>query len=234
MSKLKLCFISDTHTFHEQLEENGWLPEPGECDVLCFTGDATFQGWFHNVEKFCKWLDKMQKERFKYVVWVAGNHDITFETEPDKIAELFPKNENIYYLNDNGCEINGFKFWGSPVQPWFHGWAFNRGRGDEIKKHWDLIPEDTDVLLTHGPVFGILDKTMRGPRAGCEELRKAIFDRIKPLIHGCGHIHEDYGQEEHNGIQFVNGSNCNLHYRITNKPIIVEIERNENEKTDTE
>tara|TARA_Y100000296_G_C5174834_1_gene259491 strand:- start:2061 stop:2591 length:531 start_codon:yes stop_codon:yes gene_type:complete len=59
----------------------------------------------------------------------------------------------IKYLNDSSITIDGIKFWGSPIQPWFHDWAFNRKRGNEIRKHWELIPTNTDVLLTHGPPF---------------------------------------------------------------------------------
>ena len=52
------------------------------------------------------------------------------------------KDRHIIFLNDSGCVLENIKIWGSPVQPWFYDWAFNRTRGAEIKKHWDLIPKD--------------------------------------------------------------------------------------------
>ena len=84
------------------------------------------------------------------------------------------------------------------MQPRFYDWAFNRNRGKDIKKHWDLIPDNIDVLLTHGPAYGILDKTIgqnrgnKGDRADCEDLLDKI-KQVKPMIHAFGHIHEDYG-----------------------------------------
>lgn len=219
--KLKLWCFSDTHTKHRELEK--WLPEEDTCDVAVFAGDLSFRGELDKVEEFCKWLDQIQKDIFPYVVWIAGNHDLTFESDPEKVATLFPKNDNIFYLNDSGCEIEGFKFWGSPVQPWFHNWAFNRYLGPDITKHWNKIPDNTDVLITHGPVYKILDKTIRGDLVGCPDLRSAILDRIKPLAHICGHIHEAYGKEEYNDIQFVNACNCDLRYNLTQKPITIEV-----------
>jgi hypothetical protein len=67
--------------------------------------------------------------------------------------KLLAEYPTVIYLNDSGVEIDGLKFWGSPVQPYFHNWAFNR-IGDDICKHWELIPLDTDILITHGPVKG--------------------------------------------------------------------------------
>jgi len=89
--------------------------------------------------------------------------------------------------------IEGVKFYGSPWQPRFFDWAFNLDRGEEIKKKWDLIPMDTDVLITHGPPYGILDLTHEGEKVGCEELMKAVL-RVQPKIHIFGHIHEAYGE----------------------------------------
>ena len=50
--------------------------------------------------------------------------------------------------------MEGVKVYGSPWQPWFGGWAFNLERGPDIAAKWALIPDDTDVLLTHGPPAG--------------------------------------------------------------------------------
>ncbi len=125
-------------------------------------------------------------------------------------------------MNDSGIEIEGIKFWGSPVQPWFYNWAFNRQRGEEIKKHWNLIPDGTNVLITHGPPKGFFDMTTRGENCGCEDLFKAV-ERIRPQYHLFGHIHEGYGIEMSDGIVFANASVLNEDYRLVNRPIVIDL-----------
>jgi Icc-related predicted phosphoesterase len=95
-------------------------------------------------------------------------------------------------------------------------------RGDKAAAIWARIPETTDVLLTHGPPMGILDRTSRGERVGCEALREAVA-RVRPRLHVFGHIHEAYGTHEEAGTLFVNPSTCTLRYRPTQAPIVVEL-----------
>ena len=85
-------------------------------------------------------------------------------------------------------EIDGVKFWGSPWQPAFYDWAFNVPRGRQLAEMWALIPDDTDVLITHTPPYGILDQVENGELVGCEDLREALL-RVKPKLHVFGHIH---------------------------------------------
>ena len=152
---------------------------------------------------------------------IAGNHDFFFEhAESDLIKSLIP--DNVIYLNDSGISIDGLNIWGSPVTPWFFDWAFNRHRGDAIKTHWDLIPQNTDILITHGPVYGILDRTIDGKRVGCEALKDAV-DVIKPKVQICGHIHEGYGQIHTSITLYINGSVLDVRYRLVNLPIVFEI-----------
>jgi Icc-related predicted phosphoesterase len=116
--------------------------------------------------------------------------------------------------------IMGLQFWGSPVQPEFLNWAFNKKRGAEIKRYWDRIPAGIDVLVTHGPPQGILDKTEEGLLVGCEELIGAVH-RVHPKVHIFGHIHEGYGHMRQDGILFVNASIMTERYQPLNKPITV-------------
>jgi len=115
--------------------------------------------------------------------------------------------------------VAGIKFYGSPWQPWFYDWAFNLKRRTEIRAKWDLIPLDTEVLITHGPPYGILDRTTRGERVGCEELLEAI-KQIRPRLHVFGHIHEAYGIRSNDDISYINGSNCDVRFRLVNPPIV--------------
>lgn len=208
---MQITTISDTHGKHNQLHLTSG-------DILLHAGDISSRGNPVEVEKFLNWF-KVQD--YKYKIFIAGNHDFFFErNSPTEIASLIP--DNVIYLNDSGVEIEGLKIWGSPVSPWFYDWAFNRQRGEEIKKHWDLIPDDTDILITHGPAYEVLDLTTGMVRAGCEDLLNRIKE-IQPKIHLSGHIHEGYGQVKKFGTHFINASVLNERYEMVNTPIIVDL-----------
>ena len=208
---MKVVAISDTHNFHETLQ----LPEG---DILIHAGDVSGIGKEQEVRNFLEWFADRD---FEHKIFIAGNHDYFFERFPESfIRHIIP--DNVIYLNDSGIKINGIKIWGSPIQPWFHDWAFNRRRGPDIDKHWQLIPDDTDILITHGPAYGILDKTIRDELVGCEDLLNRI-KKIKPKFHIAGHIHEAYGVERHGWTTFINASVLNFRYQLVNKPVVFEI-----------
>lgn len=209
---MQLTFISDTHGCHRQLILNS-----GEVLVHC--GDFTKHGTLEDVEDFAQFI---AAQDFKYKLVIAGNHDWCFEDERCHAAEACLAYYGIHYLNDSGVELEGIKFWGSPIQPAFGNWAFNCERGEEICKHWSLIPKDTDILITHGPAFGILDECYDGFKVGCTELLEAI-EQIQPKLHACGHIHEAYGVHEHKGMIFVNACSLNEYYELVNPPIVLAI-----------
>ena len=113
------------------------------------------------------------------------------------------------------------KIWGSPFTPEFLNWAF-MGTPEKRKALWAEIPEHLDILITHGPPFGILDRTIDGENAGCPHLLKAVQSK-KPKIHLFGHIHEGYGTLEIDGTLFVNASLCNERYDLINAPVVLEL-----------
>lgn len=208
---MRFIAISDTHGKHGQI----LIPEG---DVLIHAGDVCSRGSREEAEAFVKWFSSLPH---RYKIFIAGNHDFYFErAAPEEVKKLIPA--NLIYLNDSGVAIEGIRIWGSPVQPWFMDWAFNRQRGADIRKHWDLIPANTDVLVTHGPVHGILDKTFTGESVGCEDLLHKVLE-IKPKVHICGHIHEGYGEVHQHGVHFINASNLNLNYRPVNKAVVFEL-----------
>lgn len=208
---MKFVTIADTHGQHAKLT----LP-PG--DVLIHAGDCSMKGEKEEIIDFLSW---MEQQDFEHKILIAGNHDFYFEKETDEnIRQILP--QNITYLNDKMTIVNGINIWGSPITPWFFNWAFNRHRGEAIKKHWDLIPENTDILVTHGPVFRTLDLTGRGQHVGCKDLLITI-QTVKPKVHICGHIHEAYGTAEKYGTQFINASVLNDGYELTNKPVEFEL-----------
>lgn len=213
-------------------------------DVLIHSGDISNKGGEKDVTNFIHWFGAI--EGFDMKIFIAGNHDFCFErvNEPhhkgdydwlDKLMSsenLFDK--NVVYLEDNETTIESVEFsrpikiYGSPWQPNFYDWAFNLPRmGDEIKSKWDMIPEDTDVLITHGPPHEIRDFVSNWRQGdmnvGCELLRHQLENRIKPSLHVFGHIHGAYGAALIKDTLYVNASTCTESYQPSNKPIIVDL-----------
>ena len=223
---MKLTFISDTHNRHDN------IPDVGSGDIIFHGGDATGHGSLWEIESFLEWYSSLD---YTHKVFIAGNHDFGFEKEPAKYEKMF-KEAGVHLLNDSGITIDGIKIWGSPVTPWFCDWAFNRARNgseaamyncDYIFPHWDMIPDDTDILVTHGPPYQILDElessrgVPNGQFVGCEDLLKKIKE-VKPVIHAFGHIHCGYGTLEQDKTLFINASSLDESYSPGNKPIKVE------------
>lgn len=227
---MRIIAISDTHTAHESVV----LPEYQPCDVLVHAGDITNRGEVITIQRFAYWAQQLP---YEHVIVIAGNHDFCFENANALMCETFLKEKGITYLRDEACTINGIKFYGSPWQPWFHNWAFNLQRGEEIAAKWAAIPDDTDVLLTHGPasnnlgglishVFHRRTQTdLYDEDVGCEDL----FNRLKELsnlkYHIHGHIHEGWGIHDHPEIscKCVNASIMDAAYKPVNKPWILPI-----------
>jgi len=208
---LKFVSIADTHGKHNSLA----IPQG---DVLIHAGDISMKGDKEEVVDFLNWFERQD---FEHKILIAGNHDFYFERESDEhIQQLLP--ENIVYLKDSFTTINGLKIWGSPITPWFFNWAFNRHRGEPIKRHWDLIPTDTDILITHGPIFRTLDRNSQGEHVGCKDLFSKVQE-LKLKVHICGHIHEAYGMVDKFGRKYINASVLNANYELTNKPVEFEL-----------
>lgn len=186
-------------------------------DVLVIAGDICITQSLLEIGLLDKYLATLPHH---HKLIIAGNHDFPIARLGKINAKAFFK--NAIYLEDEGIEIDGLKFWGSPWQPEFFNWAFNLPRGGALAEKWHLIPDDTHVLITHGPPMGILDQTSTGESVGCQDLRKAV-SRIKPLLHIFGHIHESYGVAREEGITFVNAAMCNEGYHAINPPIFVDI-----------
>jgi Icc-related predicted phosphoesterase len=214
---MKVVLISDTHGLHERVV----LPEG---DLLIHAGDFTNVGEPWDVERFATWFSKTAENYKHGAVLIAGNHDISMDeqnyAQPAYDAQTF---SGFHYLNDSGVTINGFNIWGSPVTPSFgYGWAFNR-LGLEIKPHWKRIPDNTNILITHGPPFSVLD-TPGGTRTsvGCPYLRNRTTELAQLKLHVFGHIHGSYGVS-HGEHVMVNASQVDEAYRVTHAPVIIDL-----------
>jgi len=208
---LNITLISDTHGYHRNLKRL-------EGEMIIHAGDISSKGTLEEVKDFMDWYQKLN---FDYKIFIAGNHDFYFEQASDsEIKALIP--DNLIYLNDSGVTINNLNIWGSPIQPFFLNWAFNKKRGNEIMQHWKLIPDDTDILITHGPPLNILDRTIFGKNVGCEDLLNKTI-QIKPSVHVFGHIHENRGIEDIDETKFINASLLDEKYKLVNQPIEIVI-----------
>lgn len=204
---MRIVCISDVHMAHDRLA----LPEG---DVLVIAGDSTHDGNENEIKDLNRWLGTLS---FKHKLLIAGNHDFGFEKKPEEARSWIT---NATYLQDEEVTIDGLRFYGSPWQPWFYDWAFNLKRGSEIAKKWDQIPSGIDVLITHGPPWGILDQIPNGDHVGCEDLRDRVFF-LKPQLHVFGHIHGGYGERAQDGTIFVNASIRGERYNLPLREAIV-------------
>lgn len=173
-----------------------------DADVLVVAGDLTYRGTINELAKARDWL-KAQPQKHKVII--SGNHDFAFQNKREEAEIIFSALDGIHYLRDSSITIDGIKFYGTPWQPWFYDWAFNLLRGKQLADKWALIPNDVDVLITHGPPYGYGDRVHSGERVGCEDLIKAI-EAKRPRVNVFGHIHEDPGQWNFHDTKIINCS----------------------------
>jgi len=209
---MKVVLISDTH---------GFEPKVPDGDILIHAGDLTSKGTHNQISAAGSWLRSLPH---KYKIVIAGNHDFLFErNQADALSML---GSGFVYLENSSVTIEGIKIYGSPVTPRFYDWAFNVDRGEPLRKYWDTIPEDTDILVTHGPPKGVLDQasaSMNTFHCGCEELLLAL-KRIHPKIHVFGHIHGGHGKHEMSyGTTCYNASMVDEAYKIGPEAFTVEL-----------
>jgi hypothetical protein len=242
---MRITHISDTHNKHKQLD--GKLPGGV---LLIHSGDISSLGRKHEVEQFIKWFGKQD---YTHKVFIAGNHDMSFDREillrdklahfegryftdddepcaegkPQWLEEILNNLPNgMYYLENNSVKLEGINIWGSPVSPSFgYGWGFNKDRGHDINEVWSTIPMDTDIVITHSPIYGYNDRAQNtNENVGCSDLYHRLHE-VKPHLHFAGHIHEGHGwgtipyKDEWGDIYTFNGSTCNLRYEAINNPI---------------
>lgn len=202
----RLVILSDTHGFFSDIDvPNG--------DILIHAGDITTNGTIDQTIEFNQFLGTLPHP---HKIVIAGNHDTDLEEYPHLLEKVFT---NCIFLLDQAVVVDGLKIYGTPWQPEFNYWAFNLPRGMPLKERWDLIPEDTDVLVTHGPPYGILDITEHDGHVGCKDLLVAS-KRVKPKLHVFGHVHGGYGQMHIGETLFINASVCDEHYQPSN-PVVV-------------
>lgn len=230
--KTRITVISDTHTRH------GLIPLtdlPGG-DILIHAGDIMNSGYNRNdIWDFCHWFQSLKQYEDK--VFIAGNHDRMFQNHPEDVKGWLDKFGDVIYLQDDDLVLygdgpngdmpeNNIRIYGLPHTPEFYSWAFNVPRNShEMQGIMNNIPDNTDILVTHGPPYGILDtiSSENDQALGCMDLLNRV-KQVKPKLHIFGHIHGGRGIEYIDGTLFVNASVLNEQYEYTNKPITLDFD----------
>lgn len=215
-----ICF-SDTH--RTPLVGKFQLPE---ADFGFFSGDCSMPGKEAEYRSFIDWF---ADQPVKHKVFVPGNHDWYTETNlitAMRIAEI----KGIIVLINEEVTLDGYRVYGTPVQPFFCDWSWNYPHLNARESYFSMIPDGLDVLITHCPPYGILDETPPNSfnngnpeHVGCTSLRDNVY-RAKPRFHVFGHIHHSYGQLRRDGTHFVNASICTEQYKLTNAPILIDLD----------
>jgi Icc-related predicted phosphoesterase len=217
----RLVFLSDTHNQLSQIA----VPDG---DILIHAGDACRLKTLEEVALFNRDMMALPHKRKLYL---PGNHD-PFDEEPDMALVLL--DPSIIYLADRLVTIMGLRIYGMPWTPSLGAGNYNAfalpPASLEMSKVCSAIPDNLDVLVTHGPPYEILDEHPDGSRAGCTTLRRRV-EMIRPRVHVFGHVHRGYGKfvdVDPDGqvptVTFINGANCNADYEPVNPPIVIDLD----------
>lgn len=212
---LKIVIVSDTHCELSQLK----IPDG---DIFIHCGDWSYLGQQPELIKFGRDLRKLPH---KHKIIIPGNHDLTLDFWHEKFhkdAKKWLKLDDRSHLLINSCiELEGLNFVGSSMIPKIGNWAF--GYSELKKQHFYNHIDNVDILITHSPPKGIMDEE----GYGCPVLLDFV-NRVKPKIHCFGHCHEGYGKLQINDTLFINAASMNRGYKLANKPIVIEIDDDNN------
>ncbi len=199
---MKILHLSDTHGKHREITT---MPL---ADVLVHSGDFTLSGGDMEALDFIEWLCDLP---YKHKIFIAGNHD---DCMLDATLEGLP--DDVHYLSDNGITIDGVSFYGAPM--------FVTFEGEDLKEieHYEQIPDNIDILITHRPPLGILDSIDDKLHYGSSILLDKV-SKIKAKMHLFGHVHSVYGTMDWKGITFSNAGLTDWKYNIQYPPRIMEL-----------
>ena len=234
----KIACLSDCHGFWPVLD----YPE---ADILIMAGDILDNYTSDRLDAAEQFQELSDLDNFvvglpyKSVIYVSGNHEYcTSLRNEHRLSQVL---KNIVYLRDASIILHGLKFYGSPWQPFFHDWNFNFPNPKDnparamahAEECWAKIPTDTEVLITHGPAYGLRDRVMDGmamgrdPHVGCPHLRERLNYLPNLKLHTVAHIHNSYGQERlqlpNASPLVVNAAACNEEYKPVNPIQVVEV-----------
>lgn len=213
---MKICAVSDIH---------GKLFDIPECDVFIIAGDVTYdydEKWFNGI--FANWITNYSNN-FDLALLVFGNHDdiIYMDKDVETLYNNFPTNFKI--LTNSGISYKGINFYGSPNVPYIPGFK-NSMSEPMLRAIYSAIKDDTNILITHAPCYGIGDAVNQG--RGFSLGSRSLLDRVKevrPDIHIFGHIHTGRRYTRKFDIDFYNVSVVDESYELVYPPTIIDYEK---------
>jgi predicted phosphohydrolase len=211
MKPLTIVCISDTHELHRELDvPNG--------DILIHAGDFTmFSKSAVAILDFNEWLGDLPH---RWKILIPGNHEFFLEADLSRRSLI----SNATVLINDDIEVAGLKIWGSPLTP-LYGGAFGLSSPADRARLYAEIPDDVDILVTHGPPYGILD---RSPgtlhHVGSPQLLEAVT-RLKPRLHVFGHVHGAHGLVSIDDTLFVNAALLGPGGDLSASPIVLRMPR---------
>lgn len=187
-------------------------------DILIHAGDFSMMSRsIAAIRDFNDWLGELPH---RHRIVIPGNHEFFIERDPSKRSLI----SNATVLINESVTVMGLKIWGSPITP-LYGGAFGRSSPAERAKLYSTIPADTNILVTHGPPYGILDRSPGSlHHSGCPELREAV-ERIRPQLHVFGHIHGANGMESNESTVYINAAMLGPDGDIAHPPIVLRMPR---------
>lgn len=227
--RVRIVHVSDTHLHHAE-----YLKRLPAGDILVHSGDFCTIGWSRVAktpdynEHIRQINDFFSKVPHKHKIFVAGNHDMAIAgRKQEDVQKMLPE---VTYLQDSGITVEGIHFYGSPWTA--YNWkSYNRAfvrKWGKFEHHWNDIPTETDVLVTHIPPFGVQDmrregfslfrRRRRGTcdvcskiheglfHQGCQRLRETILNRVRPKLHCFGHLHGSSGVKVTDDTTFSNAA----------------------------
>ena len=202
---MKVVIVSDTHRQHAQL---GTLA--GDVLIHCGDSELGIHADDAEVERLDRWFGA---QRFDLVLCIGGNHDFALQA---RAAAAAPVLRHAVYLEDAAFVHRGVTFYGAPWVPELSSWAYYQPPA-AIRDKWREIPAATDVLVTHSPPQGVLDRNSGGKSCGCPELMRRVA-QLRPRLHCFGHVHASAGSVAIDGTTYVNASVVDSRYRIARPP----------------
>lgn len=220
---IRFVCISDSHSLFFNFP-------PG--DVLLHAGDFTKKGTSDEVLQFANYL---KTTNYQYKIIIAGNHDSPFDIsnfddimkkrrnpypcDPYAVKRLF---KDFIYLEDSFVNVFGYTVWGTPWTHQHYKGAFTIKEKYILGQKFQQIPLGVDIVLSHSPPNGILDRSKDNRHLGSEVLAETIR-MIKPKVHVFGHIHEGHGVQTIDGTTYINASVCNNRYQPIYTPIVFDL-----------
>lgn len=206
----KLVALSDTHERHRQID----VPDG---DVLMFAGDLTMTGEMAAVKDFAHWLADLPHE---HKLVIGGNHDCCFtDHRRDKAIALLEGDAGALYLQGHGTTIGELNVFGTPWTQTYNEWCLQKDE-DGLRREFQRIPADTDVLVSHGPAYGTGDYLDGYGHIGSEALRDVV-ERVQPDLHLYGHVHQHHGRQAPGS---YNVSVLDGEYNVVAEPVVIEVD----------